>query len=299
MGCGGRVEWLAGYPEVWEMVGSRGMESGGSRRLIAACNALHTAMAADAGAKGDAAATTGVAHRLRSGVVTAILAVIIAVVISGPVVLGHPLTRPMSPRPEHGGIVSPAAGAGVLHPSTGQPGETRWGELSFASNSTSLAVGTGTAINLYHAVSITPASGWTVANQGRGYVNLLNSDKDVQVFAVAGSTNAPDINHEATADISGDIEGNGLINVQQDSVGQVQTVQGNNYQQLVEFAYTANAQSDQGTMQLFGFWVVLFNSSTQTAGFINFFSPDPDALNTATPDFKNMVLSMLLPQTAG
>jgi hypothetical protein len=76
-------------------------------------------------------------------------------------------------------------------------------------------------------------------------------------------------------------------------------VQGNNYQQLLEFAYTANAQSDQGAMQLFGFWVVLFNSSTHTAGFINFFSPDPDALNTATPDFKNMVLSMLPPQTAG
>jgi hypothetical protein len=70
-------------------------------------------------------------------------------------------------------------------------------------------------------------------------------------------------------------------------------------QQLLEFAYTANAQSDQGAMQLFGFWVVPFNCSTQTAGFINFFSPDPDALNTATPDFKNMVLSMLRSQAAG
>jgi hypothetical protein len=281
------------------MVGSGAVGSGGSRRLIAACNALHTAMPADAGATGDAAGTTGVERRLRSRVVTAILAVFIAAVIGVSVVLSHHFTRPMSPRLEHGGIVSPAAGAGFLHPGTGQPGESRWGELSFASSSTLLAVGTATAINLYHAVSITPASGWTVANQGRGYVNLLNSGKDVQVFAVAGATNAPDINHEASADISGDITGNGLTSVQQDSVGQVQTVQGNNYQQLVEFAYTANAQSDQGTMQLFGFWVVLFNSSTHTAGFINFFSPDPDALNTATPDFKNMVLSMLRPLTAG
>jgi hypothetical protein len=268
------------------MVGSGGVGSGGSRRLIAACNALHTAIAADAGATGDAAGSTGVAHRLRSGVMTAIAAVFIAV-IGVPVVLSDPCTHPTPPRLGHGGIVSHAAG------------ESRWGELSLASSSTLLAVGTATAINLYHAVSITPASGWTVANQGRGYVNLLNSGKDVQVFAVAGATNAPDINHEASADISGDITGNGLTNVQQDSVGQVQTVHGNNYQQLVEFAYTANAQSDQGTMQLFGFWVALFNSSTHTAGFINFFSPDPDALNTATPDFKNMVLSMLLPQTAG
>jgi hypothetical protein len=281
------------------MVGSGAAGSGESRRLIAACNALHTAMAAHTGATGDAAGTTGVEHRLRSGVVTAIAGVFIAAVIGVPVVLSDPSTRPTPPRPGQGAIVSHAAGAGVLHPGMGQPGESRWGELSLASNSTSLAVGTGTAINLYHAVSITPASGWTVANQGPGYVNLLNSGKNVQVFAVAGSTNAPDINHEATADISGDINGNGLTNVQQDSVGQVQTVQGNNYQQLLEFAYTANAQSDQGAMQLFGFWVVLFNSSTQTAGFINFFSPDPDALNTATPDFKNMVLSMLPPQTAG
>ena len=119
------------------------------------------------------------------------------------------------------------------------------------------------------------------------------------MFVLAGSTILRDIHQQATADISANITGNGLTNVQQDSLGRVQTVYGNNYQQLVEFAYTANAQSDQGTMQLFGFWVVLFNSSTQTAGFINFFSPDPDALNTATPDFKNMVLSMLLPQTAG
>ena len=221
--------------------------------------------------------------------------VLIAAVVGIAVVWAGPSTRPTPPRSGPGGIVSQAAGASFLDPAMGQSTESRLGNVHLASNTTSLAIGTATAVNLYQGVSITLAPGWAVANQGQGYVNLLNRDKTVQLFALAGPTSASDINEEATGDITDAIKGMGLTNVQRDPVGQVQTVQStNNYEQLVEFGFTGDVQTDQGTQQLFGFWVVLFNSSTHTAGFVNFFSPSPDALNIeTTPDFNSMVSSML------
>ena len=177
---------------------------------------------------------------------------------------------------------------------THHPEQGHWGTLHLASNTSSLAVGRATAIHLYQGVFITPASGWTVANSGHQSVLLRNGDHTAGVLAVADSANAPDINQEATADISADIKNSGLTDVQQVPVGRVQTVRGGStYRQLLEVGYTANLQTDQGTQQIFGFWVALFNPSTRTMGFVDFFSPDPDVLNDATPAFKHMVLSML------
>lgn len=182
---------------------------------------------------------------------------------------------------------------GVALP-THHPGQRHWGTLDLASNASSLAVGDATAIHLYQGVFITPASGWTVAHSGHQSVLLRNGDHTAGILAVADSANAPDINQEATADISADIKGSGLTDVQQVPVGRVQTVRGGStYRQLLEVGYTANLQTDQGTEQIFGFWVALSNPSTRTMGFVDFFSPDPDVLNDATPAFKHMVLSML------
>ena len=263
--------------------------------LVAARNALHAAVTADPGAQAAVAEGGHVEHRLHGGVVAAIVAVIvlIAAVISVAVVLGGHSTRTKPPHLGPGGIVSHAAGAGFLHPDVGQPGQSRWGRVHLASNSTSVALGTATAISLYNSVSITPAPGWTVASQGQGYVNLLNPDQNVQLFALAGAADAPDINQEATASINADISALGLTNVQQDTSSQVQTVQGSNFQQALVVGYTGNAQTNQGSQLLGGVWVTLFNSSTQTAGFINFFSPNPQAIEGALSDLKPMLASMM------
>ena len=175
---------------------------------------------------------------------------------------------------------------------TGQSGQNRWDNLSLASSQTSLAAGIGTAITLYNSVSIMPAPGWTVANRDQGTVMLVNSEEGVIVSAVAAPADRPDINQEATSGISGFINGAGMTNVQQDGSAQVQTIQGNNFQQLLPIAYTGNMQTIQGTTEVEGVFVTLFNSSTQTCGFLNALSSSDDALGAAAPDFKSMLQSM-------
>jgi len=73
----------------------------------------------------------------------------------------------------------------------------------------------------------------------------------------------------------------------------VQTVQGNNFTQSLQVNYTVNRETDQGTMQLYGIWVTLFNASTQIAGFIDFRAISPDAFQAALPDAKSMLASIL------
>jgi hypothetical protein len=242
------------------MIGSGMPRRGRSRRSVAVSRKLIPHIAAGR-------------HRLYRGVLDAVV-LLVAAVVGTAVVFS----------------------AGLLHPHAGQFGQSRWGRVAFASSNTSMAAGTATAINLYQGVSITPASGWTASQgqQGSGYVNLQNSDQTAAFYAQAGAADAPDINQQAAELINAVIKANGLTDVQRDPVGQVQTVQsGSNYQQLLEFGYTCDLQTDQGTEQLFGFWVALFNSSTRTMGFVDFNSPSPDALNIAMDDFKSMVSSML------
>jgi hypothetical protein len=262
--------------------------------LVAARNGLHAAITADTGApEGTAAHPGAVEHRLHAGVVAAIIAVVVllAALISLAVDWSAPATHPKPPSP--GGLVSHASASGVGHPMIGQSGQSRWGKLTLTSSDTSLATGTGTAITLYNSVSITPASGWTVVSQGQGYVNLANGANSVDLFATADQTNEPNINAEASADISADIKASAQTNTQQTPVGPVQTIQGNNFQQKYVVSYTGDIQTNQGTEQIEGVWVTLFNSSTHTAGFLDIWSPNDNALNAGTNDFISMLRSMM------
>jgi hypothetical protein len=263
--------------------------------LVAVRNGVHAAVTADTGAAGDAAGTGHVEHRLHGGVVAAIVAVVvlIAAVIVVAVDWSGPATHPKPPKLGPGGIVSHAAGAGSLHPMMGQSGQSRWGNVSLASSHTSLATGTTTAITLYKSVSITPAPGWTVATQDQGVTVLCNSDKSVFLAANAVAADpSSNINQEATSGFSGYVKGAGMTNVQQEPVGPVQTMQGKNFQQQYGIAYTGNIQNNQGTAAIEGVWTTLFNSSTQTLGFFDPFSPSDSALQAAVPDLKSMLQSM-------
>lgn len=264
--------------------------------LAAAHNALHAAMAADTGAQPDTAATAGhVEHRLHGGMVAAIVAVIvvIAAVISVAVVWGGPSTRPAPPQRGHGGGIVPhaAAAGGTLHPVTGQPGESRWGSVTLTSSASTLAVGTTNTVDLGNGVSVTVASGWTVTNQGQQYAQLLNSDQTAGVFVDEGKANTSDIGQESTFLINQNIQNNGLTNVQQ-SPSQPQAVQGKNFQQILEVDYTANVQTNQGTGQIYGAWVTMYNSSTQMSGFFNLFAANQDAFQAALPGAASMMVSM-------
>jgi hypothetical protein len=264
--------------------------------LLAARNGLHAAITADTGASQRTPAAVGaVQHRLHAGVVTAIIAVmvLVAALISVVVMLSGPTTKPRPPRPGHGFTVNPhAAAAGSLHPMIGQLGHSRLGSVSLASTTTTLAAGTTSAINLYNSVSITPAPGWAVIDQGGGTALLSNRNDTVQFFALAGAADKPDIHQESSGLISDTIRSAGITNVQQDHSAQVKSIRGNNFQQMLVTPYTGNMQSNQGAVQLEGIWVTLFNSSTQTAGFVNVYSPNDIALQAATNDVASMLQSM-------
>jgi len=261
--------------------------------LVAVRNGLHAAIVADSGAAQDAAGPTHVEHRLHGAVVAAIVAlvVLIAAVIAVAVDWSGPATHPRLPRTGHGGILSHAAGVGSFYPMMGQSGQSHWGNLSLVSSQTSLATGTGAPITLYKSVSVTPAAGWTVASQDQGAVTLVNS-RNVIVSAIGGAADQPNITQEASAGISSFFKGAAMTNVQQEPVGPVQTIQGKNFQQLYGIAYTGSIQNNQGTIAGEGVFATLFNSSTQTAGFLDVFASSDDALQAAEPDVKSMLQSM-------
>jgi hypothetical protein len=258
--------------------------------LLAARNGLHAAVSADSGAE-----VPDVEHRLHHGVVTAVVAVtvLVAAVVSVAVAWQGPATRPKPPQVGPGGIVSHhAAGAGFLHPSAGLSGPSPWGRVALRSTQTPLATGTATAITLYKSVAFTPASGWTVAKQGNGFVVVENSDQTATLVAIADAADSSDINQQASELTAADIKASGMTDVQQKPLGAVQTIQGNNFQQVLEIAYQGNIQTSQGSGQTEGVWTILFSSSSNQFAFADYNFTSEDAFNATKDDVNSMLSSM-------
>jgi hypothetical protein len=263
--------------------------------LAAARNGLHEALLADTGADTDVKAAGDVEHRLHAGLVTAIVAVIvvIAAAVSVAVVLGRNATHPTPPGQAGGGMIAPhsAAATGSIRPAMGQSGQSPWGSVALASSTTSLAAGTPSTINLVDGINMTVAPGWTVTRQGQQSADLFNSNQSAALFVVAGGADTSDIGQESTLLINQNIQSSGLTNVQQHAA-QPQPLQGKNFQQLLEVDYTANIQTNQGTDQIYGGWVTLFNSTTGGSGFFNLYAGSQDAFKAALPDAASMMVSM-------
>jgi hypothetical protein len=245
--------------------------------LADARNGLHEALLADAGADTDVKAAGDVEHRLHAGLVAAIVAVIvvIAAVVSVAVVLGGSATHPTPPGQGGSGRMRSAfRGRGRIHPP--HDGPTRrepLGQRALASSTASLA------------------AGWTVTRQGQQSADLLNSKQSAGLFVDAGSANTSDIGQESTLLINQNIQSSGLTNVQQ-YPAQPQSLQGKNFQQLLEVDYTADIQTDQGTDQIYGGWVTLYNSTTGMSGLFNLYAGSHDAFKAALTDAANMMVSM-------
>ena len=224
--------------------------------LLAVRTALHTAV--------DAAPDVGsVEHRLHGSVVAAIIAVVVllAAGFTAAVVFSGPLTQPKPPRtgPVEGVVPTPHA------------------------------LGGGT-INFADGVPLTVAPGWTIVQSSQTWVLLANRDNSALMEADSRKSAMPDITEEAG--FRAGLATNGLTNAVEEPQG-VQTVQGKNFTQSLQVNYTANRETNQGTMQLYGTWTTLFNASTQIVGFIDFRAVSPDAFQAALPDAKSMLASML------
>lgn len=263
--------------------------------LAAARAALYAALLADTGAETGAPAARHAEHRLHGGLVAAIVVVVVAIaaVVSVAVVLGGAATHPTPPGQGGIGRIAPhsAAAAGSIHHATGQSGKSPWGSVALASNTTTLAAGTPTTVNLVDGISLTVAPGWKVTRQGQQSADLLYSDKSAGVFVNAGTANTPDIGQEATFLISHNIQSSGLTNVQQ-YPAPAQTLHGINFRQLLEIDYTADIQTNQGTSQICGGWVTLYNATTRMSSLFNLYADSSAEFKAALQSAAQMMGSM-------
>ena len=263
--------------------------------LAAARDGLHEALLADAGSDADSPVAGHTEHRLHGGLVAAIVAVVVVVAAAASlaVVMSGTATHPTPPGQGGSGRIAPhrASATGSLHRTPGQSGNGRWGSVALASSSSSLAAGSAATVNLADGISITVAPGWTITRQGQGSASLSNSDQTALLFATAGDADTPDIGQESSMLINQVIQGGGLTNVQQ-TLTPVESVQGKNFQKLLEVDYTANVQTNQGTDQLYGGWVTFYNASTGMSGFLDFYAPTQALFKAALPDAAQMMVSM-------
>jgi hypothetical protein len=167
--------------------------------------------------------------------------------------------------------------------------------LSAASGSLSPpATADALTVDFGYGVTLTVAPGWTIANQGAHYANLVKgSGQKGGMDVSAGTANTHDINQEEAMLIGQDIKARGLSNVKQQPQVQVQVLQGKNFQQSLPINYTADVHTDHGTFPAFGTWIELFNPLAQRAAFIDFYALSGDAFQASLPDAQGMIASML------
>jgi hypothetical protein len=164
--------------------------------------------------------------------------------------------------------------------------------VTLASTTTSLADGTNTTVGLPNGITVTVPPGWTIISTGPTWVLVLKADKSTEMQAASGRAVMPDINQESAYAVSQYISMSGYTNVVQ--VAQpVQTVQGNHFNQALKVNFTADSQSSQGALQLWGFYVTLYDTAAQNAGAFWVAANSPDTLQAATPDAEAMLGSML------
>jgi hypothetical protein len=229
-------------------------------------------------------------HRLHAAVVAAIIVVvvIVAAVMTAVLVSSGPATTPTPP--VFGGKYGPAKAMGPLQPGIFDGSQTVRGRVVLTSTMTPLADAIASTFDFGGGITMTIAPGWTIHTSGSSSVVLWNG-KSAGMYANVGKAYTADINSEASELIKREIKFAGLTNVQQDQSAQVQDVQGGqNFRQSLTIPYTGNVQSNQGTAQNYGMWVILFNQSTNTSAFFDVYAMTVDALTAAfKPDAVNMI----------
>jgi len=183
--------------------------------------------------------------------------------------------------------------AGIAAPPTSSGPYVRpLGNVLLASTTSLLADG-GTTVNFVDGVTLTVASGWTITKSWDTGIWAHNGGNTAQIGISTGKPHAPDITGEMAWLINADTTVLGYTNVVRDPYPDgAQAVHGKNFTQAFLVGYTADYQSDQGTINYQGFWVVLFNLSTQLSACINL-RAGAGTLDAAMPAAHDMIGSML------
>lgn len=148
-------------------------------------------------------------------------------------------------------------------------------------------------IDLAPGISVTPAPGWVIENQGPGWVALHNAFATAELEIRVKPANGTD----AAAVLQGDIRNlsnmstTGLTNVRDLSASSVKPLPSGNFQQQASITYSADGTSRMGAIPVLGWFMEVLNPSTRQSAFI-VFAQNGDAPNRADGDAAQMVDSL-------
>ena len=269
--------------------------------LLMARAEMHTALLAEATGEGESTLNTetGVTgdDRMGAAVVAAIVVVIVLIAagITGAVVLSRDTAPPEPPKPGPGGQLVPvaAAPAGFGAPVLRNPGELPPGmsQVMLASHEQVLAV-EAEAVELAGGIAVTPAEGWTVGDQGEGVVVIDKDDGTASMFIVVGVVESTDTEAVLLADIEGFTGEFGFENVKITKT-EVKPVDSKNFQEAAMCGFTADIETQQGSLSVIGMFLELMNTSDGMAAFVMFLAQDEKAFDAAADDADSMIGSML------
>lgn len=164
------------------------------------------------------------------------------------------------------------------------PGATQGAAVTLTSND---------GIDLGQGISVTPAPGWTIANQGPGWVALHNAYSTAEMEFKVKSAVGTDVVAVLQADVDQLTHAPSprLTNVRNVSAPSTRTLQSANFQQEASIEYNADGSTGLGTTPVVGTFTELLNTSTHQSAFI-VFAQNQDAPIRADSDGTLMLQSM-------
>jgi hypothetical protein len=149
-------------------------------------------------------------------------------------------------------------------------------------------------VDVAPGVSVDPAPGWTVAEQGPGWVRLVNAFASAEMEIKVKPSRGTD----PVAVLQGDIRNlsnvstTGLTNVRDLGAPGSSPTQGGAFTQQASITYTADGTSRMGPTPVVGSFSELLNPSTHQSAFI-VFAQNQDAPPGADSDGQAMIDSLV------
>ena len=165
--------------------------------------------------------------------------------------------------------------------------------LTAAVNQPAATLTAADGIELAAGISVTPAPGWAVGNQGPGWVTLHNALSTAEMEIKVKPSNGTDPVNVLQGDIShlSNASTTGLTNVRDLSAPNAIPLQSGNFQQQATVGYSADGSTMTGPAPVQGWFVELLNTSTHQSAFV-VFAQNGDAPVRADGDAQAMLDSM-------
>ncbi|QLL08793.1 hypothetical protein [Mycobacterium vicinigordonae] len=148
-------------------------------------------------------------------------------------------------------------------------------------------------INLAPGISVTPAPGWTVSDQGGGWVSLHNATSSAEIEIRVKPANGSDPVALLQSDIDqlSSVSTTGLSNVRDLSVPSPKPAHGN-FNEGASMDYSADGTSRMGAIPVTGSFVELLNTSNHMSAFV-VYTENGDAPADADGEAQMMLDSLL------